>query len=354
MPEKSKLVGVQYLRAIAALMVAYYHLIDQIPAYSHELSFARAVTSRRLPGGVDIFFVISGFIMYFTGRKLSAGEFAWRRLARIVPLYWVLTLAVCGLALADGAMLHRTDVTVEYAAKSMLFIPYTNPVQSGFLFPLLVPGWTLNYEMAFYALFALGLLLPRYRMRFVVGVLGLLVASGVILRQPEMLSISGFYTSGILSLFAAGMILGWACTRGALRVPRWLCGSLLLAGCWGLLTDWEPVASDRWAEFASATAIVVAVVAWEQRFGMPQWRLPLLIGDASYSIYLAHLFAFGMVRSAWKHADGPAWAFAMIAMSAAIVLALVTYHAVERPSLRLLKRLRERRQDRLAAVGDTT
>lgn len=338
---KEKLVGVQYLRAIAALMVAYYHLVDQIPAFAHTLSFSSVLSSQRLSAGVDIFFVISGFIMYVTGRDLSAGEYAWRRLVRIVPLYWALTLVVCAIAVLDAATLHRTDVTAEYAIKSLLFLPYHNPTQQDLLFPLLAPGWTLNYEMAFYALFALALLLPRYRMRAVCFVLLALTLAGMLRARPEMLSISGFYTSSRLALFAAGITLGWLHGTRRLHISRVLCAALILAGFWGVLTDWTPVESSRWAELASATAIVTGVLAWEQQFGLPRLRIPLLLGDASYSIYLAHLFAFGLVRSIWSHVDGLPWAFATASMMAAVALALVTYRLIERPALRLLSGTRQ-------------
>lgn len=333
--EKERLFGVQYLRGIAALMVAYYHLVDQIPAFSHALSFTRVLNTRRLSSGVDIFFVISGLIMYVTGRNLSIGDYARRRLTRILPLYWALTLAVCAIAALDAATLHRTDVTAEYTIKSLFFVPYHNPTQQGLLFPLLAPGWTLNYEMAFYALFALVLLLPRYRMRTVTVVLLATTIVGMLWPHPEMLSILGFYTSSRLALFAAGIILGWLHRNKWLRISRPFCAALILAGLWGVLTDWTPVASSRWAELASAIAVVTGTVAWEQQFGIPRWRIPLLLGDASYSLYLAHLFAFGLVRTLWRHVDGVPWAFAAVSMMAAVVLALVTYRLIERPAVRL-------------------
>lgn len=336
MPGKKKLIGVQYLRAVAALMVAYYHLIGQIPPYSPDFSFAHFLSSQRLPTGVDIFFVISGFIMYVTGRGLSAGEFASRRFTRIVPLYWILTLAICAIAMLDAAALRRTDVTIEYAAKSLLFIPYHNPGEHNLLFPMLVPGWTLNYEMAFYALFGVALLLPKYRMRTLVILLLVLVAGGMIWSRPEMFDRWGFYTSNRLALFAAGIVLGGIYTAGILQIPRLLCGGLVLAGFWGALTNWQPVATDRWLELASAVAIVVGVVAWEGQFGIPRWRVPLLLGDASYSIYLAHPFAFGITRTAWRHLNGPPWAFAILSMLVAIALAIATYRLIEQPTVHWL------------------
>jgi exopolysaccharide production protein ExoZ len=365
---KEKLLGVQYLRAIAALMVAYYHLTGEIPAYSRALSFDYIISSRRLSAGVDIFFVISGFIMYVTGRKLSPSEFAWRRLIRILPLYWTLTLAVCAVAIVAPNMLHRTDLAMGYVMKSLLFLPYHNPGQAGQLFPLLVPGWTLNYEMAFYALFGLALFAPRWSMQLVFGVLCALSGLGMIWSHPELLDLRGFYMSDRLLLFAAGIALGAtyihlrstrevdivggveSSTRPAetkaagsrIRIPRWVLLALIVAGFWGVLTNWSPMTRNGWAEITSAVVIVAGVVAWERQFGIPRWRVPLLLGDASYSIYLAHLFAFGIVRAEWPHVSSTPWAFATASMTVALGLAMSTYWLIERPSLRWLQALRRR------------
>jgi len=344
MAGKEKLLGVQYLRATAALMVAYFHLVNIQPA----LAFEGALNSSRLPAGVWIFFVISGFIMYVTARNLSPAQFVWRRIVRIVPLYWVLTLAVCVIAAMAPWALHRTDVTAGTLARSLLFIPYHNTTQRGLLFPLLVPGWTLNYEMAFYALFALALFARRYCAWIAVSALCLLAAVGMLHARPMMSTFSGFYLSRRLLLFAAGIVL--ALTYERIRLPRVLCAALILAGFWLLLANWQVAGAGHAADFFGATAIVLGAVAWERQFGMPKLRALLLLGDASYSIYLVHLFAFGVTREIWKQMrwEGAASvpAFGIVSMAAAVGLALVTYRLIERPALRLLTRGRRQiRQD---------
>ena len=100
-PKGARLFGIQYLRAIAALMVMYSHLPEQIPAYEGALRLRGFIDTDRLTSGVDVFFVISGFIMVVTGRNSSAGQFLARRIARIVPLYWIMTLlVVCAAVIA--------------------------------------------------------------------------------------------------------------------------------------------------------------------------------------------------------------------------------------------------------------
>ena len=107
--------------------------------------------------------MISGFIMVLTSSNAAPRDFAVRRIIRIVPLYWTLTGALMLLALWKPEAFRATAASLEYLVKSLLFIPYPNPGQGGQLFPLLVPGWSLNLEMFFYAVFTATLFPPRRR-----------------------------------------------------------------------------------------------------------------------------------------------------------------------------------------------
>ena len=323
-------------------MVVYYHLVGEIPALTPHFRFDTIIDSAHLWSGVCVFFVISGFVMYVTGRNLSASDFAWRRVARIVPLYWSVTLAVSALALLDPHVLQRTDLTTSYLVKSLLFVPYANPRHGGELFPILVPGWTLNYEMAFYALFAMTLFAPaRWRTWLISAAISASATLGLLYPQERMYSIWGFYTGTIVLLFAAGVVMGAAYIRVRdgkldLHVPAWACAAAVILGFWMILADHAHF--PAW-QLGGSVAIVGAVVAWEHQHGLPRWRVPLLLGDASYSIYLVHLFAFGLIRALWNHLHvGNALVFAILAVGSAIALALITYRLIERPSLTLLAR----------------
>jgi exopolysaccharide production protein ExoZ len=107
-------------------------------------------------GGVDIFFVISGFIMVYTTQSHHVGPFSFfvNRVVRIVPIYWLLTLAVFTLAVIAPHLLGATRAAPSELLKSLLFIPFAK--SNGAVQPILFLGWTLNYEMFFYMLFALG------------------------------------------------------------------------------------------------------------------------------------------------------------------------------------------------------
>jgi peptidoglycan/LPS O-acetylase OafA/YrhL len=123
--------NIQALRAIAALSVVLYH-IDIIGIGS---------------SGVDIFFVISGFVIAKSGSNVDAVQFYSRRLFRIVPIYWIGTILVFGIAIVAPHLLKHTDADLADLIRSLIFIPYLK--SSGLAQPVLFLGWTLNYEMFF-------------------------------------------------------------------------------------------------------------------------------------------------------------------------------------------------------------
>jgi len=138
-----ELKSIQILRAVAAISVVYSHI-----AYSLYAPIPRPIPAFGL-FGVDIFFVISGFVMAMVVAKgHSARSFAISRLTRIVPLYWILTTCLLLLAATKPELLSSTTINLLNYLKSLFFIPYFK--ENGSLTPMLTVGWTLNYEMFFY------------------------------------------------------------------------------------------------------------------------------------------------------------------------------------------------------------
>jgi exopolysaccharide production protein ExoZ len=143
--------SIQYLRAVAAVMVPYHHARARLPGIYEVLP-------NPLGGaGVDLFFVISGFIMVITtaGRGSRPGDFMLRRIARIVPSYWFYTTALALFIVAMPGVLNLS-VTLPHYLESIFFVPHVSrDNQLSFctgersLQPLLQPGWTLNFEMFF-------------------------------------------------------------------------------------------------------------------------------------------------------------------------------------------------------------
>jgi exopolysaccharide production protein ExoZ len=184
--------SIQFLRGVAALGVLGFHAASRAGG-----SFGVGAA------GVDIFFVISGFIMWVvTSRRTpKPGQFLARRAERIVPLYWLVTLATATAAILAPSAFPAMRPTASHVVQSLFFIPHRDP--TGLIAPLIVPGWTLNYEIFFYLLFAGSLMAPaRLRVWLVSGVLAALVA----LRPLGDITNSAWatYTDPILLEFAAG------------------------------------------------------------------------------------------------------------------------------------------------------
>lgn len=150
------------------MMVVWHHAAGQIPGMSARVPWVFGTS------GVDLFFVISGFIVVVTtaGVDTKPFDFWRRRIVRVVPLYWLLTLLMVTVALIAPGLFKTLKVAPETVLQSLLFIPHFSQSFSGVVWPLLVPGWTLNFEMFFYALFGLALILPpRYRLLVLTSVL---------------------------------------------------------------------------------------------------------------------------------------------------------------------------------------
>lgn len=326
--------SIQVMRAMAALAVLLFHQSLLAIGYA----------------GVDIFFVISGFIMGSIGTRERPGDFIAHRLIRIVPLYWAVTLGMCLMSFVPGLF---ANFTFDGPAllKSLFFIPYVQP--SGEIWPLVVPGWTLNYEMLFYLVFWLGLV-ARRPFTVTALLLGALILSGLAV-HPEN-AIWRSWSDPLLLEFVAGLLLsrlGWL--RG-----RIVGGGLLLLGVLGFATaayiggdtgNWRPIilGLPAFALVSGAlamergTAIDPAAVDPAAGHSKRTWRYlrPLeLIGDWSYSLYLLHGLALKAVE---KPLVALPWLGVPLGILASLALAYASYRFFERPVGRALRRLLHRR-----------
>ena len=350
-PDRAKvgsqgLVGVQYLRAIAALMVAYYHVTIQIPALTPY--FHRLLGISRLASGVDLFFIISGFIMSAYSRRSTPGDFLVRRIIRIVPLYWMLTLLLVVLHTVKPDVFHSVIVRSDFVLKSLLFIPYSPTGELNSMEPVLVAGWTLNFEMFFYLLFAVALFVPvRWRLALLGSAFALLIGMSRGLNLFGELPSLEFLANWRLLEFWSGMVLAEIYLTGALRLAPVASWSVILV-CFVILLLGIPIVGPSLGDtnrffletVLPATATVAAVVALDSSGRMPHLPTLAYLGDASYSLYLSHPFSFGVARVVWSRlvggspSLGMAAAFGVFAMILCILGALVTFRYLEQPLLR--------------------
>ncbi len=334
----TELLSIQYLRAAAALMVVLLHLYPQWQRMGFE-----GAEPGWLAGGVDIFFVISGYIMWTTTARRPVGPLTFyrRRIARIVPLYWLLSAVVVGVMMVAPHAVQSTRFDLRHVLASFSFIAMESP-STGRVEPVLIPGWTLNYEMFFYLVFGLTLTL-RENVRL--AVTGIVLAALVALHPlaQRLGPVAAFYTSSIMLEFLAGMALGWLTAKDRLQGNRLTGWGLLLAGIVLMIALDGMEGVPRLAAMgAPATAIVAGALMLERAGGVPRMALPLRLGDASYSLYLSHpliLSALGQAWRKWGLADMPgglAW-FAGVAVVITLACGLAVYQLLEQPLLRVLR-----------------
>ncbi len=248
--------------------------------------------------GVDLFFVISGFVMFTSSRRLATRPDGWRvflqrRLERIVPLYWLLTAAKALITLAAPGLAPTTRPTAWNLAASFLFIPARDA--AGIVRPVLPVGWTLTYEMLFYALFAASLALRRSPLAILLPVLLPLGLAGF-WRAPDWPAILSLANGLVLEL-CAGVAL--AQTMAAFRHPNQRTATCMLALGLALLLLVPSAGPWRFLAWgAPALLVVAATVALEQRLAASLPALLLELGDASYAIYLSHVFVIPVLAHA--------------------------------------------------------
>ncbi len=317
-PTTGPLYGVQYLRAAAAIAVVLFHAAE-------KTGFHFAIGA----AGVDVFFVISGFIMWVIGarREPTPAAFLAARIRRIVPVYWMATAVMVAGGLAG--LFPNLQLSVQHVLASLFFVPSRSP-SSGEIWPVLVQGWTLNYEMFFYAVFAAALLLPRiWRLPVIATFFGLLVLLGALLAADNAVLVT--YTRPIILEFVAGMVIGEFWLRG--RAPGAAAGTVLvvLALCGFAFIQILGLPFDALICGPLAAALLVGVLALEaaRRVGV---SVPVaFLGEASYSIYLWHTFAISVTAKLAEKAGLPPAMILVLSVAFGIFAGIVAYRWLERP-----------------------
>jgi exopolysaccharide production protein ExoZ len=337
------------LRAVAAYLVVFVHLSELLPetpitTFLHDKGYS----------GVDLFFVISGFIMVYTTslKKISASQFLLNRIRRIVPLYYSATLFVFGIAVTFPLIFQNTSPDFYALLKSLAFVPFEK--SPGRIYPLYYLGWTLNYEMFFYMIFALSLSF-WYEMRVVLCatvILGL-VLFGRYIGDPSNV-ILYFYSQPIMLDFSLGMILALLrdqilTTMRRISVLPWLTlsfGIVSLLTASSLLSIAPPLYAPPTNTFVTfglpAALIAMAAIGLDdvKTRGQP-WQCFQEIGDASYSIYLSHFFIVGALTAFANHIHLPPTLriiLALITIPLTAIVGICLFHFFERPVRSILTR----------------
>ena len=335
--------SIQYLRAVAALMVVAFHLKVRLARMGYEGTWPEWLSC-----GVEIFFVISGAIMWLTtyNRVISPREFLLRRFLRIAPLYYAMTAIIVVIMAVAPSLVAGGRIDIRHVLASLLFLPTSHPVL-GTMEPVLPQGWTLNYEMGFYLLFAAALFLSRpFRAWAVLLALLALVFAGI---GSDPHSMFGFFTSSIILEFAFGIFVGAAVTSG-LRLPRLLALGLFAAGAIGIPATWSFVEGGVPRALLSgvaAASLAAGAIFLERGRAIPKSRLLHLLGDASYSIYLVHGIALTAVGAVWAKAGigigvGGIAGFTVVGVVSACLAGIALHVTIEKPLHALAQRATRR------------
>ena len=334
--------NLQVLRGFAALGVVFFHTDYRLAGDWHTEFF-----------GVATFFVISGFIMGFITRD-NADDFLAKRLVRIAPLYWlctvVLLVVMFRLGLFESGLWTQPlddrpgEPLWSYVGRGLLFLPL------GDKYPILNVGWSLHFEMYFYLLFAAALWISRRAAPLIVAasLLALGVAEGTVCTA----AVCHYLSMDYLRFFIAGIAIFYGLQHLTPRSPRrWLvaCGAVVVAACYGsqFVGPWwsNAVTPEAYLFLAAAApiAIVASALVVEYAGGAVTWRPLIVIGNASYAIYLIHPILFELMRMAnarWLQWPAPKDSLAMMLLyvAAAGVVGVLVHLHVENPLLRAMRR----------------
>jgi peptidoglycan/LPS O-acetylase OafA/YrhL len=320
----NRITNIQGLRFIAALGVCVLHV---------------GILNGELPGflmggaGVDLFFVISGFVMMLSAQPLfgchgASKQFLYRRITRVVPLYWLATFVYLGLQLwFHGLSLSPPTPNVyPRTIAGLFFVPLTSKAFS----PLLPVGWSLNFEMLFYFIFA-------FAIRFRQPVALILVASTICTLsiigltcfpvQPNGIPANGLaaYVFNATAIeFVYGIGIGYFKIKKK-SIPTALAALLFIGGFFALYIIARYPEPYRELNNGIPAAAIVAGAVFLPSI---KSRAVNLLGDASYALYLLHWILFWFVHSLPQP----------VILTIAVVLSIAIRLLIEVPLLKWLRR----------------
>ncbi len=321
------ILSIQYLRGIAALFVVLYHIAFKDQQYSlGRFDFEIGMM------GVDIFFVISGFVMYYVSIQKSntlrsVYEFLKHRALRILPLYWIVTTVALVIYLVSPENVNRFTGSTDILSSYTLFPSFTR-----YLIPV---GWTLSYEFYFYLLFCVALLFSRYRAAVISALLLVPAMIGLYHSFPPIEVLPAFLTNSFLLEFFYGILvavlfLNPPKQKRALGVVAFIL-FVILIGLYFLGYQ----SSIRGVDVGlPAMMFVISFVMFEEFFGGYPIKWLGYLGEISYSLYLVHLLALGATALLYRkiaiHTYLSESFFVVLMLTSSLLLGAVTYRWIER------------------------
>lgn len=329
---QNTLVSLQILRAVAAWLVVFHHYMQVIHLDQAQSALGVFLIEHGYIG-VEIFFVLSGFVIIHSldHRPVGAMNFLKGRLIRILPAYWIMTLLFVAVILViQPEAMQSWGVSTLSFVLSLMMIPHHNPGGAG-IFPALTVGWSLIYEMLFYIVLAAWLMIsPRF---WFLGVVLTLTAFSQFLPINSVLTLH--LGSLLLMLFVAGMLVSRVYQNAPtlsdrMRLP--LFGLLIALGIWVFN---NPLPLPLYYAVIPCTLWLIAALLLEPYLRRHKVFAPLVhLGNISYSTYLLHLGVLSVFTLLPQPDDIFQDALMLIASSAVIyVLSDLSFRHIEQRRL---------------------
>jgi exopolysaccharide production protein ExoZ len=338
--KQKKLDWIESGRGVAALAVVLYHCGNMmlLPQYSGATGLDGLFRNGYL--GVDFFFVLSGFIIYLVNSK-SLGKisalpnYIIRRLARILPAYWVVLFV--GLVLNQILQREKVAISIQYFLGEMFLV---NP---GDLF--VGPAWTLQNELIFYAVFSLFFLSAR------AGLIGLTLWTALLLAtKADLLNLAPGLDELLIKLappylfhFLTGVLVGFWYTSG--RSILALLSTLLISTSFVFLfgSDWLPEWTLKFLQSALGFGSVLCTLLVLEKKSIPALPAFVWLGKVSYSLYLVHIFLIGYLFAVLSRLNIykliPESLLFFIATGVCCSVAWVCFVTIERPAVAFAQKI---------------
>ena len=343
--------SIQMLRGIAALLVAFAHL----HAVEAKLGGPIIFGTWSLAGfsGVDIFFVISGFIMVWTNKKnhgqiSKVPRFWFLRIARIYPIWLLICGAIYGVWLIHPEWVYQSHHSKPDILKSFLLLPQKE-------LPLHAVGWTLVHELWFYVVFGFLLLIPKQYFPIGISIWASILIFLTIIGFAPQSSELRLITHPLGIEFICGAIVGLI----ASKIPAQFGRLILITGLVLTIIGFShvtPIANDFFARtndrviwFAIPFALIVLGLIKIEENG---WEAPnnlTRLGDYSYALYLIHVPVFASIGRLMARFSNPDsivdnLIFCVISLVVAIIASAILHKLFERPIMKMAHRLMPARQ----------
>jgi exopolysaccharide production protein ExoZ len=329
------LTWVQALRGAAALLVVFFHSTGAFLVFSGE-PFFRGFFHFGY-AGVDVFFVLSGFIITYSifkdSKPVMIKKFLIKRFIRIAPVYWLLTLLIYPLYLFVPSLNgYQSDPVV--LLKSFLFFPQEQN-------PVLAIGWTLNHEMKFYLLFGILLFIKPLWSRIIVSII-LIGSIFSLFYQTHNIYFDFFFAQYNLEFLFGFIAAKIFVSERKVNYKYLILISVPMFLIFGMLDNLYALIDYRVVIYGIPSALLITGLAvFETKTGKSVRGVFLLLGSASYSIYLTHsniLSALSRLLPHFKNSTLAIWLIEALILSAIIIVGLIFYKMIEKPIVKNLNK----------------